>query len=306
MEIQTMGQGGTTVISARGRIDSMTASRLGDALNTEIAAGNTLLVLDLAGVDYMSSAGLRELVNALKKVKRVSGAFTGAYAINPFNNEKIPVWIADYVLAGYGTGAVMAVPGHDERDHRFAKQFNLPIPQVVEGPDVQEEAFVSWDAKIINSGFMNGLTVDEAIDVNLSGQLRERTLCVANCAIDQGPPGGVSCACLDVDKVADTIVGELLGADFGRAVGNFTAVNASAALDEVAAKQTGDAAAIERGTFVKTACVIDIDCAVKIATNGQPTVKAAPVLCEGGARGDAERATQPNAPKISHVKLPLP
>lgn len=73
MEIQTIGHGGATVISARGRIDSMTASRLGDALNTEIAAGRTLLVLDLAGVDYMSSAGLRELVNALKKVKRASG-----------------------------------------------------------------------------------------------------------------------------------------------------------------------------------------------------------------------------------------
>ena len=73
MEIQTIGHGGATVISARGRIDSMTAARLGDALNAEIAAGHTLLVLDLAGVDYMSSAGLRELVNALKKVKRASG-----------------------------------------------------------------------------------------------------------------------------------------------------------------------------------------------------------------------------------------
>jgi anti-sigma B factor antagonist len=73
MEIQVMGQGGTTVLTARGRIDSMTANRLGDALNTEIVSGKTLLVLDLAGVDYMSSAGLRELVNALKKVKRAGG-----------------------------------------------------------------------------------------------------------------------------------------------------------------------------------------------------------------------------------------
>lgn len=73
MEIQTTGQGGATVLSARGRVDSMTAGRLGDALNAAITAGNTLLVLDLSGVDYMSSAGLRELVNALKKVKRASG-----------------------------------------------------------------------------------------------------------------------------------------------------------------------------------------------------------------------------------------
>lgn len=112
---------------------------------------------------YVDTAKNRSERERMSEVKRVSGAFTGAYAINPFNQERIPVWVADYVLAGYGTGAVMAVPGHDERDHRFAKHFNLPIVQVVEGPDVQEEAFVSWDARIINSGFMNGLTVKEAI-----------------------------------------------------------------------------------------------------------------------------------------------
>lgn len=116
---------------------------------------------------YVDIAKNRSERERMTEVKRVSGAFTGAYAINPFTNEKIPVWIADYVLAGYGTGAVMAVPGHDERDHRFAKHFNLPILQVVEGPDVQEEAFVSWDARIINSGFMNGMTVEEAIDAGI-------------------------------------------------------------------------------------------------------------------------------------------
>jgi leucyl-tRNA synthetase len=103
----------------------------------------------------------------MSEVKRVSGVFTGAYAINPFNNEEIPIWIADYVLAGYGTGAVMAVPGHDERDHRFAKHYALPIVQVVEGPDVQEESFDSWDANIINSGFMSGMSVYEAIDAGI-------------------------------------------------------------------------------------------------------------------------------------------
>lgn len=103
----------------------------------------------------------------MSDVKRVSGVFTGAYAVNPFNHQKIPVWVADYVLAGYGTGAVMAVPGHDERDHRFAKHFKLPIVQVVEGPDVQIQAFDSWDSRIINSDFMNGLTVPEAIEAGI-------------------------------------------------------------------------------------------------------------------------------------------
>jgi leucyl-tRNA synthetase len=116
---------------------------------------------------YIAIAKNRSERERMSEVKRVSGAFTGAYAINPFDNARIPIYIADYVLAGYGTGAVMAVPGHDERDHRFAKHFNLPILQVVEGPDVQEEAFVSWTAKIINSGFMNGMVVEDAIDAGI-------------------------------------------------------------------------------------------------------------------------------------------
>lgn len=117
--------------------------------------------------EYVNAAKNRSERERISDVKRVSGVFTGAYAVNPFNNQKIPVWVADYVLAGYGTGAVMAVPGHDERDHRFAKHFNLPIVQVVEGPDVQEEAFDSWDSHIINSDFMNGLTVQEAIEAGI-------------------------------------------------------------------------------------------------------------------------------------------
>lgn len=116
---------------------------------------------------YVNIAKNRSERDRMADVKRVSGVFTGAYAINPFNEERIPIWIADYVLAGYGTGAVMAVPGHDERDHRFAKHFSLPVRQVVEGPDVQDEAFVSWDAKIINSAFMNGMSVNEAIDAGI-------------------------------------------------------------------------------------------------------------------------------------------
>ncbi|PIB34756.1 leucine--tRNA ligase [Reichenbachiella sp. 5M10] len=100
----------------------------------------------------------------MTNVKKVSGAFTGAYAINPFSGEKIPVWIADYVLAGYGTGAVMAVPGGDQRDYDFAKHFDLPILPVYEGMDVSKEADATKEGKIINEGILKGLTFQEATD----------------------------------------------------------------------------------------------------------------------------------------------
>ncbi|MEQ9467853.1 MAG: class I tRNA ligase family protein [Ekhidna sp.] len=113
---------------------------------------------------YVSEAINRSERERMSDVKKVTGVFTGAYAINPFSKERIPIWTADYVLAGYGTGAVMAVPAHDERDHRFAKQFGLKITQVIAGEtDVQEEAFTSKDAAVINSDFLNGLPVSEAI-----------------------------------------------------------------------------------------------------------------------------------------------
>lgn len=95
--------------------------------------------------------------------KKISGVFSGSYAINPLNGKEIPIWIADYVLAGYGTGAIMAVPGHDSRDHAFAKHFNLPIIPLIEGCDVSEESFDAKEGIMINSGFLNGLTVKEAI-----------------------------------------------------------------------------------------------------------------------------------------------
>ncbi|MGK7378077.1 leucine--tRNA ligase [Planococcus sp. 1R117A] len=95
--------------------------------------------------------------------KSKSGVFTGAYAINPVSGEKMPVWIADYVLATYGTGAIMAVPAHDERDYEFAKQFDLPIVEVVSGGDISTEAYAG-DGELINSGFLNGLNKKEAIE----------------------------------------------------------------------------------------------------------------------------------------------
>ncbi|PKR78149.1 leucine--tRNA ligase [Halalkalibacillus sediminis] len=94
--------------------------------------------------------------------KDKSGVFTGAYAINPINGEKMPIWIADYVLMSYGTGAIMAVPAHDERDYEFAKKFELPIVEVVAGGNVEEEAYTG-DGEHVNSGFLNGLGKEEAI-----------------------------------------------------------------------------------------------------------------------------------------------
>ena len=105
--------------------------------------------------------------------RRVTGVFTGAYAINPFTGDEIPVWVSDYVLAGYGTGAIMAVPAHDSRDYAFARHFNLPIIPLIEGADVSEESFDAKEGTVMNSpaegkqtlnGFsLNGLSVKEAI-----------------------------------------------------------------------------------------------------------------------------------------------
>ncbi|NCB84159.1 MAG: leucine--tRNA ligase [Bacteroidia bacterium] len=95
--------------------------------------------------------------------RKITGVFTGSYAINPVADTEIPIWISDYVLAGYGTGAIMAVPGHDSRDYAFAKHFNLPIIPLIEGADISEESFDAKEGIMINSGFLNGLTVPEAI-----------------------------------------------------------------------------------------------------------------------------------------------
>ncbi|MDE6340056.1 MAG: class I tRNA ligase family protein, partial [Muribaculaceae bacterium] len=99
--------------------------------------------------------------------KKVSGVFTGSYAINPLTGKEIPVWVSDYVLAGYGTGAIMAVPAHDSRDYAFARHFNLPIIPLIEGADVSEESFDAKEGKMINSCGpkldLNGLEVKDAI-----------------------------------------------------------------------------------------------------------------------------------------------
>jgi leucyl-tRNA synthetase len=97
--------------------------------------------------------------------KKISGVFTGAYALNPFDNEKIPIWISEYVLAGYGTGAIMAVPSGDERDHKFARYFNLPITNIIGDAYNGEEANPTKDAVLSNSGFLNGMVMRNAIEV---------------------------------------------------------------------------------------------------------------------------------------------
>ncbi len=139
--------------------------------------GATYMVLapEHAYVEDITTAAQRAAVEAYKKeietksdlertelAKDKTGVFTGAYAINPVNGEKIPVWIADYVLASYGTGAIMAVPAHDERDYEFAKKFELPIVEVVKGGDVAKEAYTE-DGELVNSDFLNGLGKEEAI-----------------------------------------------------------------------------------------------------------------------------------------------
>ncbi|AJY76258.1 leucine--tRNA ligase [Paenibacillus beijingensis] len=112
--------------------------------------------------DYREAAARKSDLERTDLAKDKTGVFTGAYAINPVSGAKVPVWIADYVLAGYGTGAIMAVPGHDQRDWEFAKQFDLPIVEVVEGGDVAKEAYAG-DGPHVNSEFLNGLGNAEAI-----------------------------------------------------------------------------------------------------------------------------------------------
>src|SRR6056297_2410652 len=112
---------------------------------------------------YIEATAKRSERDRMADVKTISGAFTGAYAEHPFTKKPIPIWIGDYVLAGYGTGAVMSVPCGDQRDYDFAKHFNIPIPNIFEGVDISEEAFADKEKVVIaNSDFLNGLGQKEA------------------------------------------------------------------------------------------------------------------------------------------------
>jgi leucyl-tRNA synthetase len=129
----------------------------------ELVAKITTPAQKAAVEDYVSKAKNRSERDRQADVSRVSGVFTGAYAEHPFTGQPVPVWTGDYVLAGYGTGAVMAVPGHDERDYAFAKHFGLPILEVVEGGDLSKEAYDAKAGKLVNSDFLNGLDVKDAL-----------------------------------------------------------------------------------------------------------------------------------------------
>ena len=149
--------------------------------------GVTLMVLapESELVDELTTDGQREEVEQyVRYVKgrterermidhKVTGVFSGSYAVNPFTGEKNPIWISEYVLAGYGTGAIMAVPAHDSRDYAFARHFNLPVVPLIEGADVSEESYDAKEGIVTNSPrtgvtpyidfSLNGLTVKEAI-----------------------------------------------------------------------------------------------------------------------------------------------
>ena len=117
--------------------------------------------------EYITKSNKRSERERMADTKSVSGQFTGAYAINPFNGVEIPIYISDYVLAGYGTGAIMAVPAHDSRDWAFARHFNLPITPVVAGGDVEEASYDAKDGEMINSDFLTGMVVKQAITAML-------------------------------------------------------------------------------------------------------------------------------------------
>ena len=114
--------------------------------------------------EYVKQVKKKTERERISETKTVTGVFSGSYGINPLTGEQIPIWISEYVLAGYGTGAIMAVPAHDSRDYAFAKKFNLPIIPIIEGCDVSEQSFDAKEGKMCNSGFLNGLDVKVAIE----------------------------------------------------------------------------------------------------------------------------------------------
>ena len=113
--------------------------------------------------EYLALAKKKTERERIAETRKVTGVFSGSYATNPLTGDKVPVWISEYVLAGYGTGAIMAVPAHDSRDYAFAKRFDLPVIPLIEGCDVSESSFDAKEGIMCNSGFLNGMTVKEAI-----------------------------------------------------------------------------------------------------------------------------------------------
>ncbi|WP_432352300.1 leucine--tRNA ligase [Sporosarcina sp. A2] len=121
---------------------------------------------------YLDKVKLKSDLERTDLAKEKTGVFTGAYAVNPASGDKMPIWIADYVLVSYGTGAIMAVPAHDERDYEFAKEFGLEITEVVSGGDIESEAYTG-EGTHVNSGFLDGLGKDEAIEKSIAWLVEE-------------------------------------------------------------------------------------------------------------------------------------
>jgi len=115
--------------------------------------------------EYLEQVSHRNERERQAETRTMTGVFTGGYALNPFSGKEVPIWVSDYVLAGYGTGAIMAVPAHDSRDYVFAKTFGLPIVPLIEGCDVSTESLDAKEGIMMNSGFLNGKTVKEAIPI---------------------------------------------------------------------------------------------------------------------------------------------
>lgn len=113
--------------------------------------------------EYLAAVKKKTERERIAQTKTLTGVFSGSYGVNPMTGGRVPIWISEYVLAGYGTGAIMAVPAHDSRDYAFARKFNLPIIPLIEGCDVSEESFDAKEGRMINSGFLNGLDVKDAI-----------------------------------------------------------------------------------------------------------------------------------------------
>ena len=113
--------------------------------------------------EYLAYVKKKTERERIAETRTVTGVFSGSYGVNPLTGERVPIWISEYVLSGYGTGAIMAVPAHDSRDYAFAKKFNLPIVPIIEGCDVSEESFDAKEGRMVNSGFMDGMEVKDAI-----------------------------------------------------------------------------------------------------------------------------------------------
>ena len=136
-----------------------------------VLAPESDLVAELTSADrkeaveaYVKEVRKKTERERISETKAVTGVFSGAYGINPLTGERIPIWISEYVLAGYGTGAIMAVPAHDSRDYAFARKFDLPIVPIIEGCDVSEQSFDAKEGKMCNSGFLDGMDVKQAIE----------------------------------------------------------------------------------------------------------------------------------------------